>query len=113
MLGSNLDGIKSDFNLHAFEKNKCMHYDERLSKTHTFTLFLIFKGYFGDPWNVFDFIIVIGSVVDVMLSEIDVSIIALLCFPCVVPQMKDNMLETTYERLLRLSICHVCSYVVV
>ncbi|XP_046881682.1 calcium channel, voltage-dependent, L type, alpha 1S subunit, a isoform X1 [Hypomesus transpacificus] len=29
------------------------------------------KGYFGDPWNVFDFVIVIGSVVDVILSEID------------------------------------------
>ncbi|RVE70523.1 hypothetical protein OJAV_G00065270 [Oryzias javanicus] len=29
------------------------------------------KGYFGDPWNVFDFIIVIGSVVDVILSEVD------------------------------------------
>lgn len=31
------------------------------------------QGYFGDPWNVFDFIIVIGSVVDVILSEVDVS----------------------------------------
>ncbi|CAB1336743.1 unnamed protein product, partial [Coregonus sp. 'balchen'] len=31
------------------------------------------KGYFGDPWNVFDFLIVIGSVVDVILSEVDVS----------------------------------------
>uniref|UniRef100_A0A8C7HUA3 Voltage-dependent L-type calcium channel subunit alpha n=1 Tax=Oncorhynchus kisutch TaxID=8019 RepID=A0A8C7HUA3_ONCKI len=30
-------------------------------------------GYFGDPWNVFDFLIVIGSVVDVILSEVDVS----------------------------------------
>uniref|UniRef100_A0A3Q1AHG3 Voltage-dependent L-type calcium channel subunit alpha n=1 Tax=Amphiprion ocellaris TaxID=80972 RepID=A0A3Q1AHG3_AMPOC len=29
------------------------------------------KGYFGDPWNIFDFVIVIGSVVDVILSEID------------------------------------------
>uniref|UniRef100_A0A674E478 Voltage-dependent L-type calcium channel subunit alpha n=1 Tax=Salmo trutta TaxID=8032 RepID=A0A674E478_SALTR len=29
------------------------------------------KGYFGDPWNVFDFLIVIGSVVDVVLSEVD------------------------------------------
>uniref|UniRef100_A0A3Q2WCL3 Voltage-dependent L-type calcium channel subunit alpha n=1 Tax=Haplochromis burtoni TaxID=8153 RepID=A0A3Q2WCL3_HAPBU len=29
------------------------------------------RGYFGDPWNVFDFIIVIGSVVDVILSEVD------------------------------------------
>uniref|UniRef100_A0A8C7L3P6 Voltage-dependent L-type calcium channel subunit alpha n=1 Tax=Oncorhynchus kisutch TaxID=8019 RepID=A0A8C7L3P6_ONCKI len=32
------------------------------------------KGYFGDPWNVFDFVIVIGSVVDVILSEVDVTI---------------------------------------
>ncbi|XP_066528429.1 calcium channel, voltage-dependent, L type, alpha 1S subunit, a [Hoplias malabaricus] len=29
------------------------------------------KGYFGDPWNVFDFVIVVGSIVDVILSEID------------------------------------------
>uniref|UniRef100_A0A8B9CFH9 Voltage-dependent L-type calcium channel subunit alpha n=1 Tax=Anser brachyrhynchus TaxID=132585 RepID=A0A8B9CFH9_9AVES len=31
------------------------------------------KGYFGDPWNVFDFLIVIGSIIDVILSEIDVT----------------------------------------
>lgn len=31
------------------------------------------QGYFGDPWNVFDFVIVIGSIVDVVLSEVDVS----------------------------------------
>nr|XP_042698404.1 voltage-dependent L-type calcium channel subunit alpha-1S [Chrysemys picta bellii] len=29
------------------------------------------KGYFSDPWNVFDFLIVIGSIIDVILSEID------------------------------------------
>uniref|UniRef100_A0A3B3T7U0 Voltage-dependent L-type calcium channel subunit alpha n=1 Tax=Paramormyrops kingsleyae TaxID=1676925 RepID=A0A3B3T7U0_9TELE len=29
------------------------------------------KGYFGDPWNVFDFLLVVGSIVDVILSEID------------------------------------------
>uniref|UniRef100_A0A8C9F2G7 Voltage-dependent L-type calcium channel subunit alpha n=1 Tax=Pavo cristatus TaxID=9049 RepID=A0A8C9F2G7_PAVCR len=29
------------------------------------------KGYFGDPWNVFDFLIVIGSIIDVILSEVD------------------------------------------
>uniref|UniRef100_A0A4W6EB46 Voltage-dependent L-type calcium channel subunit alpha n=1 Tax=Lates calcarifer TaxID=8187 RepID=A0A4W6EB46_LATCA len=28
------------------------------------------KGYFGDPWNVFDFVIVIGSVVDVIWVEL-------------------------------------------
>lgn len=42
---------------------------------HTYTYMFFSKGYFGDPWNVFDFVIVIGSVVDVMLSEIDVSTI--------------------------------------
>ncbi|XP_035239389.1 dihydropyridine-sensitive L-type skeletal muscle calcium channel subunit alpha-1-like isoform X1 [Anguilla anguilla] len=34
------------------------------------------KGYFGDPWNVFDFLIVIGSIVDVVLSEIDSALAA-------------------------------------
>ncbi|KAI1893156.1 hypothetical protein AGOR_G00141010 [Albula goreensis] len=34
------------------------------------------KGYFGDPWNVFDFLIVIGSIVDVILSEIDSALAA-------------------------------------
>ncbi|XP_042585727.1 dihydropyridine-sensitive L-type skeletal muscle calcium channel subunit alpha-1 isoform X1 [Cyprinus carpio] len=32
------------------------------------------KGYFGDPWNVFDFIIVVGSIVDVVLSEVDAAL---------------------------------------
>ncbi|XP_051949885.1 calcium channel, voltage-dependent, L type, alpha 1S subunit, b [Xyrauchen texanus] len=32
------------------------------------------KGYFGDPWNVFDFVIVIGSIVDVVLSELDAAL---------------------------------------
>ncbi|XP_068394681.1 voltage-dependent L-type calcium channel subunit alpha-1S [Eschrichtius robustus] len=46
--------------------------------TTIFTLEMILKlmafkarGYFGDPWNVFDFLIVIGSIIDVILSEID------------------------------------------
>uniref|UniRef100_A0A8B9NCQ1 Voltage-dependent L-type calcium channel subunit alpha-1C n=1 Tax=Accipiter nisus TaxID=211598 RepID=A0A8B9NCQ1_9AVES len=30
------------------------------------------KGYFSDPWNVFDFLIVIGSIIDVILSETNV-----------------------------------------
>ncbi|XP_019734754.1 dihydropyridine-sensitive L-type skeletal muscle calcium channel subunit alpha-1-like [Hippocampus comes] len=34
------------------------------------------KGYFGDPWNVFDFVIVIGSVIDVILSEIDAALVS-------------------------------------
>ncbi|XP_055966549.1 voltage-dependent L-type calcium channel subunit alpha-1S [Sorex fumeus] len=46
--------------------------------TIIFTLEMVLKliafkarGYFGDPWNVFDFLIVIGSIIDVILSEID------------------------------------------
>ncbi|KAK9529793.1 hypothetical protein VZT92_013865 [Zoarces viviparus] len=41
---------------------------------HTSTCAFFSKGYFGDPWNVFDFVIVIGSVVDVMLSEVDAAL---------------------------------------
>uniref|UniRef100_A0A6Q2X039 Voltage-dependent L-type calcium channel subunit alpha n=1 Tax=Esox lucius TaxID=8010 RepID=A0A6Q2X039_ESOLU len=46
------------------------------------------KGYFGDPWNVFDFVIVIGSVVDVILSEVDVSIYTGFYSHCVVLSLR-------------------------
>uniref|UniRef100_A0A8C4QAD1 Voltage-dependent L-type calcium channel subunit alpha n=1 Tax=Eptatretus burgeri TaxID=7764 RepID=A0A8C4QAD1_EPTBU len=49
--------------------------------TAVFTLEMLLKiiafkprGYFSDAWNVFDFLIVIGSIIDVVLSEINVSI---------------------------------------
>uniref|UniRef100_A0A4W6EW40 Voltage-dependent L-type calcium channel subunit alpha n=1 Tax=Lates calcarifer TaxID=8187 RepID=A0A4W6EW40_LATCA len=32
------------------------------------------RGYFGDAWNVFDALVVIGSIVDIVLSEIDVTL---------------------------------------
>uniref|UniRef100_A0A6Q2YBA0 Voltage-dependent L-type calcium channel subunit alpha n=1 Tax=Esox lucius TaxID=8010 RepID=A0A6Q2YBA0_ESOLU len=31
------------------------------------------RGYFGDAWNVFDALVVMGSIVDIVLSEIDVN----------------------------------------
>ena len=34
-----------------------------------------FKNYFGDAWNVFDFIIVLGSFIDIVSSEVTVSIL--------------------------------------
>ncbi|XP_025029510.1 voltage-dependent L-type calcium channel subunit alpha-1S [Python bivittatus] len=34
------------------------------------------KGYFGDPWNVFDFLIVVGSIIDVILSQIDTILVS-------------------------------------
>lgn len=47
---------------------------ELLAPGLTLILPLSSQGYFGDPWNVFDFLIVIGSIIDVILSEIDVSV---------------------------------------
>jgi len=32
------------------------------------------QNYFGDAWNVFDFIIVLGSFIDIVYSEVHVSI---------------------------------------
>lgn len=31
----------------------------------------VLQNYFGDAWNVFDFIVVLGSFIDIMMSEID------------------------------------------
>lgn len=31
------------------------------------------QNYFGDAWNVFDFIIVLGSVIDIVYTEVNVS----------------------------------------
>uniref|UniRef100_A0A4W5KF03 Voltage-dependent L-type calcium channel subunit alpha n=1 Tax=Hucho hucho TaxID=62062 RepID=A0A4W5KF03_9TELE len=61
-------------------QSKCCYLSDTLNMIFTvlFTVEMILKliafkakGYFGDPWNVFDFLIVIGSVVDVILSEVD------------------------------------------
>uniref|UniRef100_H3CQ59 Voltage-dependent L-type calcium channel subunit alpha-1C n=1 Tax=Tetraodon nigroviridis TaxID=99883 RepID=H3CQ59_TETNG len=38
------------------------------------------RGYFSDPWNVFDFLIVIGSIIDVILSEINNARISITFF---------------------------------
>ena len=38
-----------------------------------FTLFFPPQNYFGDAWNVFDFIIVLGSFIDIIYAEVNVS----------------------------------------
>uniref|UniRef100_A0A5G2R4Z7 Voltage-dependent L-type calcium channel subunit alpha n=1 Tax=Sus scrofa TaxID=9823 RepID=A0A5G2R4Z7_PIG len=67
---------------HYNQSEQMDHISDILNVAFTiiFTLEMILKlmafkarGYFGDPWNVFDFLIVIGSIIDVILSEIDVS----------------------------------------
>uniref|UniRef100_A0A670YL92 Voltage-dependent L-type calcium channel subunit alpha n=1 Tax=Pseudonaja textilis TaxID=8673 RepID=A0A670YL92_PSETE len=50
------------------------------------------KGYFGDPWNVFDFLIVVGSIIDVILSQIDL--------PAIDPEDSDRI-SITFFRLFR------------
>uniref|UniRef100_A0A2K5EP95 Voltage-dependent L-type calcium channel subunit alpha n=1 Tax=Aotus nancymaae TaxID=37293 RepID=A0A2K5EP95_AOTNA len=72
------------------------------------------KGYFSDPWNVFDFLIVIGSIIDVILSETNVSITlavflggALLFLPSLAvltapPNAEENSrISITFFRLFR------------
>ncbi|KAM5237785.1 voltage-dependent L-type calcium channel subunit alpha-1S [Ctenodactylus gundi] len=65
---------------HYNQSEEMNHISDVLNVAFTiiFTLEMILKlmafkarGYFGDPWNVFDFLIVIGSIIDVILSEID------------------------------------------
>uniref|UniRef100_A0A8C9AJB3 Voltage-dependent L-type calcium channel subunit alpha n=1 Tax=Prolemur simus TaxID=1328070 RepID=A0A8C9AJB3_PROSS len=65
---------------HYNQSEEMNHISDILNVAFTiiFTLEMILKlmafkarGYFGDPWNVFDFLIVIGSIIDVVLSEID------------------------------------------
>jgi len=34
---------------------------------------IIGQNYFGDPWNVLDFIIVLGSIADIVYTELSVS----------------------------------------
>jgi len=34
---------------------------------------IMMQNYFSDPWNVFDFIIVLGSITDIIYTEVTVS----------------------------------------
>uniref|UniRef100_A0A8B9VZ48 Voltage-dependent L-type calcium channel subunit alpha n=1 Tax=Anas zonorhyncha TaxID=75864 RepID=A0A8B9VZ48_9AVES len=56
------------------------------------------KGYFSDPWNVFDFLIVIGSIIDVILSETNPTI----PMPIFHPNAEENSrISITFFRLFR------------
>ncbi|XP_035517568.1 dihydropyridine-sensitive L-type skeletal muscle calcium channel subunit alpha-1-like, partial [Morone saxatilis] len=65
---------------HCNQSDHVTHLSDMLNVIFTvlFTVEMILKliafkprGYFSDPWNVFDFLIVIGSIIDVILSEIN------------------------------------------
>uniref|UniRef100_A0A665X7W0 Voltage-dependent L-type calcium channel subunit alpha n=1 Tax=Echeneis naucrates TaxID=173247 RepID=A0A665X7W0_ECHNA len=60
------------------------------------------RGYFGDPWNVFDFVIVIGSVVDVILSEVDTALASSGGLYCLHGCASENAsVSITFFRLFR------------
>lgn len=64
-----------DLNFSVRVKPSCFCADIKFDSPHH-TLNLT-QGYFGDAWNVFDALVVIGSIVDIVLSEIDVSKLSL------------------------------------
>uniref|UniRef100_A0A6Q2XDJ2 Voltage-dependent L-type calcium channel subunit alpha n=1 Tax=Esox lucius TaxID=8010 RepID=A0A6Q2XDJ2_ESOLU len=58
-------------------------------------------GYFGDAWNVFDALVVMGSIVDIVLSEIDVSKPRPCCL-CASQNTEDSArISITFFRLFR------------
>ncbi|KAF4072330.1 hypothetical protein AMELA_G00261950 [Ameiurus melas] len=63
------------------------------------------KGYFGDPWNVFDFLIVVGSIVDVVLSQVDAALESSGGLYCLHGCTETNIMQTiAYEENARVSI---------
>ncbi|XP_017324467.1 calcium channel, voltage-dependent, L type, alpha 1S subunit, b isoform X2 [Ictalurus punctatus] len=63
------------------------------------------KGYFGDPWNVFDFLIVVGSIVDVVLSQVDAALESSGGLYCLHGCTETNPMQAiAYEENARVSI---------
>uniref|UniRef100_A0A8C7L0V6 Voltage-dependent L-type calcium channel subunit alpha n=1 Tax=Oncorhynchus kisutch TaxID=8019 RepID=A0A8C7L0V6_ONCKI len=74
--------------------------------TGVFTVEMILKliafrprGYFGDAWNVFDALVVIGSVVDIILSQVDVTLLEGM--PCNNNTEDSARISITFFRLFR------------
>uniref|UniRef100_A0A8C4EES7 Voltage-dependent L-type calcium channel subunit alpha n=1 Tax=Dicentrarchus labrax TaxID=13489 RepID=A0A8C4EES7_DICLA len=99
--------------IHCNQSDHVTHLSDMLNVIFTvlFTVEMILKlmafkakGYFGDPWNVFDFVIVIGSVVDVMLSEIDAALASsggLYCLHGCSKSSENMSVSVTFFRLFR------------
>ncbi|XP_036435156.1 calcium channel, voltage-dependent, L type, alpha 1S subunit, b [Colossoma macropomum] len=63
------------------------------------------RGYFGDPWNVFDFLIVVGSIVDVVLSQVDAALESSGGLYCLHGCAETNPMQAiAYEENARVSI---------
>lgn len=55
----------------------------------------ILQNYFGDAWNVFDFIIVLGSFIDIVYSEVTNTRGSKVCF---IQQLYMILVPVTLER---------------
>lgn len=52
---------------------RCNDFYDYINLNFKQNIFQLFQNYFGDAWNVFDFIIVLGSFIDIVYSEVNVS----------------------------------------
>uniref|UniRef100_A0A7M4EDY2 Voltage-dependent L-type calcium channel subunit alpha n=1 Tax=Crocodylus porosus TaxID=8502 RepID=A0A7M4EDY2_CROPO len=96
---------------HYNQSDEMNHASDILNVTFTilftvemFVKLMAFKGYFGDPWNVFDFLIVIGSIIDVILSEIDTVLASsggLYCLSGGCNSIDNSRVSITFFRLFR------------
>uniref|UniRef100_A0A669PE05 Voltage-dependent L-type calcium channel subunit alpha n=1 Tax=Phasianus colchicus TaxID=9054 RepID=A0A669PE05_PHACC len=61
------------------------------------------KGYFSDPWNVFDFLIVIGSIIDVILSSLSDTLLPFSSGACcfLANAEENSRISITFFRLFR------------
>uniref|UniRef100_A0A3Q3EXF7 Voltage-dependent L-type calcium channel subunit alpha n=1 Tax=Labrus bergylta TaxID=56723 RepID=A0A3Q3EXF7_9LABR len=61
------------------------------------------RGYVGDAWNVFDALVVIGSVVDIILSQVERCTLGKLCIPSSYPSNTEDSarISITFFRLFR------------
>ena len=37
-------------------------------------VFFLLQNYFGDPWNIFDFVIVLGSFIEIIFQDVGVDV---------------------------------------
>lgn len=54
----------------SFFGNRCLTVCNELDANEYYECFSV-QNYFGDAWNTFDFIIVLGSIIDIVVSQVN------------------------------------------
>ena len=65
------------------------------------SLLLLTQNYFSDPWNVFDFVIVLGSFIDIIYSEMNVSVARF-------EALLSNAVPLLFTSQVQMSYCSFC-----